>query len=138
MARPKKKPMSEINVVPYIDVMLVLLIIFMVTAPMLTQGIKVNLPQIESSEIELQSNQEPMIITVDVNGAYFLEMSAESGAPMELNELLSKASAILKQTPQISVLIRGDEDVAYGKVVALMSELQKVGASGVGLITEDI
>ena len=138
MSRPKRKPMSDINVVPYIDVMLVLLIIFMVTAPMLTQGIKVDLPQIESSDIELQANQEPMIVSVDANGAYYIEMSAVSDKPMELPDLREKARALISQNPSLSVLIRGDKNVPYGQVVALMAELQGVGAVGIGLITEDI
>lgn len=137
MSRPKRKPMSDINVVPYIDVMLVLLIIFMVTAPMLTQGIKVDLPQIESSPVELEKNQEPMIISVDSNGAYYMEMSANSKDPMELSDLIGKVKGVIEQNPRISVLIRGDKHVEYGVVVALMAELQAVGADGVGLITED-
>lgn len=138
MSRAKRKPMSEINVVPYIDVMLVLLIIFMVTAPMLTQGIKVDLPQVVSQDIELQANQEPMIVTVDANGAYFIEMTDVSDKPMALNELRDQARGLLAQNPKLSVLIRGDKNVPYGDVVALMALLQEVGASGIGLITEDI
>lgn len=137
MSRPKRKPMSDINVVPYIDVMLVLLIIFMVTAPMLTQGIKVELPKLESSPVKLEKNQEPMIISIDANRAYYLDMSAEAKKPMELTELLVKAKAILAQSPDINVLIRGDKNVEYGAVVELMAELQSAGAVGVGLITED-
>jgi len=137
MSRTKRKPMSDINVVPYIDVMLVLLIIFMVTAPMLTQGIKVDLPQLEASPVKLEKNQEPMIISVDSNGAYYLEMSADSGKPMVLKDLLNRASAILSQNQQTPVLIRGDRHVEYGTIVDLMAALQSAGAEGVGLITED-
>ncbi len=137
MSRTKRKPMSDINVVPYIDVMLVLLIIFMVTAPMLTQGIKVDLPKLEASQVKLEKNQEPMIISVDSNGAYYLEMSADSGKPMELSALLGRAEAILTQSPDTPVLIRGDRHVEYGTVVDLMAMLQSAGAQGVGLITED-
>lgn len=138
MSRPKRKPMSDINVVPYIDVMLVLLIIFMVTAPMLTQGIKVELPQIDKQDSELSVDKEPMIVAVDANGAYYIEMSAVSEKPMDLVELRAKTSALLSQDPGLSVLIRGDKNVPYGKVVSLMAELQTAGAKGVGLITEDI
>lgn len=137
MARSKRKPMSDINVVPYIDVMLVLLIIFMVTAPMLTQGIKVDLPQLKSSDVELQANQEPMIVSIDSNGAYYLEMSAVSNKAMELADLMKKAQGILEQSPQTTVLVRGDRNVSYGAVVDLMSRLQEAGAEGVGLITEE-
>lgn len=138
MARTKRKPMSDINVVPYIDVMLVLLIIFMVTAPMLTQGIKVDLPQLEDSDMKLQSKQEPLIVTIDSNGAYYMEMSSEQGKAMELSALSEQAGKVLQQNPAISVLIRGDKNVPYGKVVDLMAHLQALGAQGVGLITEEL
>jgi biopolymer transport protein TolR len=137
MARKDKKPMSEINVVPYIDVMLVLLIIFMVTAPMLTQGVKIDLPEVESSPVIVEQNQEPLIISVDLNGAYYMEMSSVSKDPLSLDDLLKKTSGLLAQNPSLSVLIRGDRNVEYGVVVQLMAALQAAGAKGVGLITED-
>lgn len=137
MARKKRKPMSDINVVPYIDVMLVLLIIFMVTAPMLTQGIKIDLPQIESAPVIVEQNQEPLIISVDLNGAYYMEMSSVSKDPLELDFLLEKVSGLLAQSPTLAVLVRADKNVEYGTVVELMSVLQGAGAQGVGLITED-
>ncbi len=137
MARQKKKPMSDINVGPYIDVMLVLLIIFMVTAPMLTQGIKIDLPQIESAPVIVEQNQEPLIISVDLNGAYFMEMSSLSKDPLSLDQLLESVSKLMAANPSLSVLIRGDRNVEYGVVVELMAALQVAGAKGVGLITED-
>ena len=137
MSRTKRKPMSDINVVPYIDVMLVLLIIFMVTAPMLTQGIKVDLPVLEADPVQSQSQEEPIIVSVDSNGAYYLDMSADSKKALELEDMLQKVSAILSQKPETAVLIRGDKHVEYGAVVRLMSVLQTAGAKGVGLITED-
>jgi biopolymer transport protein TolR len=129
--------MSDINVVPYIDVMLVLLIIFMVTAPMLTQGVKVDLPQVESDPVNMQEDQEPLIITVDSNAAYYLEIGDQTGKPMELATLQERVSVILKQNPKLSVLVRGDRHVEYGIVVDLMSALQQSGAQGVGLVTEN-
>lgn len=138
MSRQKRKPMSDINVVPYIDVMLVLLIIFMVTAPMLTQGIKVDLPKVEASDIEIQANQEPLIVSVDSNGAYFMEMSSLSGKAMELPDLVEATTKLLSGNQALSILIRGDKNVPYGKIVELMSQLQQAGAQGVGLITEEI
>ncbi len=138
MARQKRKPMSDINVVPYIDVMLVLLIIFMVTAPMLTQGVKVDLPKVEASDIEIQANQEPLIVSIDSNGAYFMEMSSLSGKAMELADLVDATAKLLSSNQALSILIRGDKNVPYGRVVELMAELQQAGAQGVGLITEDI
>ena len=137
MSRSKRKPMSDINVVPYIDVMLVLLIIFMVTAPMLTQGIKIDLPKLDADVVQTEKDVEPVIVSIDSNGAYYLEMTATAKKPLELNVLLEKVSAILQQKPRTSVLVRGDKHVEYGAVVALMSALQTAGANGVGLITED-
>lgn len=137
MSRPKRKPMSDINVVPYIDVMLVLLIIFMVTAPMLTQGIKVDLPLLDSDPVQSENQDEPIIVSVDSNGAYYLDMSADAKRPLDLSDILQQVSSILSQKPETSVLVRGDKHVEYGSVVALMSALQGAGARGVGLITED-
>ncbi len=137
MARQKKKPMSDINVVPYIDVMLVLLIIFMVTAPMLTQGIKIDLPQVESAPVIVEQNQEPLIISVDLNGSYYMEMSSVSDEPLSQDQLLDKVGDLLSVNPSLSVLIRGDKNVEYGVIVSLMAVVQAAGAQGVGLITED-
>ena len=137
MARSKRKPMSDINVVPYIDVMLVLLIIFMVTAPMLTQGIKVELPLLESDPVTNSAQEEPVIVTIDVNGAFYMEMSESKSRPLEIQEIIKRVSAVRAQSPSVSVLIRGDRHVEYGAVVNLMSALQASGVVGVGLITED-
>lgn len=137
MAKSSRKPMSEINVVPYIDVMLVLLIIFMVTAPMLTQGVKVDLPEVESDPVSLQKDQEPLIVSVDSNAAYYLEIGDDTGKPMELDALQQKVSVILKQNPKVSVLVRGDRHVEYGVIVELMAALQQSGADSVGLVTEN-
>ncbi len=137
MPRTKRKPMSDINVVPYIDVMLVLLIIFMVTAPMLTQGIKVELPALESEPVNTSKNVEPLVITVDVNGAYYLEQSESKSKPLELETVIQRAQAVRSQSPDVSVLVRGDRHVEYGAVVQLMAALQTSGIADVGLITED-
>lgn len=137
MARQKRKPMSDINVVPYIDVMLVLLIIFMVTAPMLTQGIKIDLPSVESAPVIVEQNQEPLIITVDLNGGYYMEMSSLSDAPLSQAQLIDSVNDLLSVNPGLSVLIRGDKNVEYGVVVELMAVVKAAGAQGVGLITED-
>jgi len=126
----KKKLMSDINVVPYIDVMLVLLIIFMITTPLLKQGVDVQLPQAKARTVDTQ-DQENLVITVDQQGRYFLddrEMSADA--------LGKKAGAMIALRPQIQVLVRGDRDVPYGKVVQAMVLLQTAGAKSVGLLTE--
>ncbi|WP_150913121.1 protein TolR [Marinobacter halotolerans] len=132
----QRKPMSEINVVPYIDVMLVLLVIFMVTAPMLTQGVKVDLPETTSEPIQSDKNVESIVVSVDSNGAYFMEIGGDSSQPMPLADVRDRISKILSQRADREVLVRGDENVSYGVVVSLMAELQAAGASNVGLITE--
>lgn len=136
MPENRRKPMSEINVVPYIDVMLVLLIIFMVTAPMLTQGVKVDLPQTSSDPIQADKNVESIIVSVDSNGAYYVEVGDRGSDPMALDELQSEVAKILSQRSNSEVLVRGDEQVRYGTVVRLMSALQMAGAANIGLITE--
>ncbi|WP_404362117.1 protein TolR [Marinobacter sp.] len=137
MPHARRKPMSEINVVPYIDVMLVLLVIFMVTAPMLTQGVKVDLPNTSADAIQPEKNVESIIVSVDANGAYFLEVGGKGGDPMALADIREQVSKILAGRQDGEVLVRGDEYVDYGTVVRLMSTLQGAGASRVGLITED-
>lgn len=122
--------MSEINVVPYIDVMLVLLIIFMITAPLLTQGVKVDLPQATSKPVDTQ-DRETLVVTIDRAGRYYLD---DRGIGTE--ELRRKVAAILRLRPQTPVLIRGDRNVGYGHVVKAMALLQAAGAPSVGLITE--
>ncbi len=137
MPHERRKPMSDINVVPYIDVMLVLLIIFMVTAPMLTQGVKVDLPNTVSDPIQAEKDVESVIVSVDTNGAYYLEVGGKGSDPMALEEIQTNVQKILSGRSRNEVLVRGDENVDYGVVVRLMSVLQAAGASSVGLITED-
>ena len=136
MAKPKKrKPMAEINVVPYIDVMLVLLVIFMVTAPLLTQGVKVNLPQAPSAPID-SKDEEPLIISIKADGSYFINLGAEDEKPISLDKIGESVSKILRQKPSTSVLVWGDSKVEYGLVVNLMTRLQSAGAPSVGLVTD--
>ena len=126
----RRKPMSEINVVPYIDVMLVLLVIFMITTPLLSQGIKVDLPEAAAKPVDTRE-VESLVVTVDRNGKFYLE-----DKKIERAALQKKVRAILAQTPRTPVLIRGDRQVAYGIVVSAMVLLQQSGAKSVGLITE--
>lgn len=128
--RHRKHLMAEINVVPYIDVMLVLLVIFMITAPLLTQGVQVDLPQAAARAVEAR-DRETLVVTVDREGRYYLD--DRRIAPDELEK---KAAAILKLRPQTPVLIRGDRGANYGAVVQAMTLLQAAGAPSVGLITE--
>ncbi|HEU5338801.1 MAG TPA: protein TolR [Sulfuricaulis sp.] len=125
-----KKLMSEINVVPYIDVMLVLLVIFMITAPLLSQGVKVDLPKAVAKPVESQ-DQETLVVTVDREGRYFLD-----DRRISTEELRRKVAAILRLRPQTPVLVRGDRSANYGEVVKVMTLLQSAGAPSVGLLTE--
>lgn len=127
--------MSEINVVPYIDVMLVLLIIFMVTAPLLTQGVKVELPQAPSEPLE-QSEKEPVIVNVDKAGNFFINYGDNQDKPVAADVLVNRVSALLKYQPEIPVLVGGDNNVPYGQVVRVMTLLQQAGVPSVGMITE--
>jgi len=126
--------MSEINVVPYIDVMLVLLVIFMVTAPLLTQGVKVNLPQANAQVIS-EETSEPIVITVDRFGDLYLELGEPKGRPTDRETLLTRLSAMLEHNPRVPVMIRGDAAVDYGRVMEAMVLAQAAGAPSVGLIT---
>ncbi len=138
-ARVKKGPMSEINVVPYIDVMLVLLVIFMITAPMLTQGVAVELPKALSESLKT-SDREPIIVSVDKAGHYFLNISTAPNVPMESHALMVRVAAEIEMAHQtktpLHVLVKGDAGVPYGKVVQAMGLLKEAGAEQVGLLTE--
>jgi biopolymer transport protein TolR len=129
------KPMSEINVVPYIDVMLVLLVIFMITAPLLTEGVKVELPQAEARPMDEEAKR-PLVVTVNREGAYFVTYDDDRTQPVDRQTLVEKAAAIIRLNPDIPVLVKGDRDVPYGQVVGAMVLLQQAGAPKVGLVTE--
>lgn len=133
--RVRRRPMSEINVVPYIDVMLVLLVIFIITAPLLTQGVKVDLPQADAEPLDVES-QEPLVVTIDATGSYYVNYGEGQGSPIEPRLLAARVAALLRHRPGLSVVVRGDENVPYGDVVLLMTILQSAGAPSVGLITE--
>jgi biopolymer transport protein TolR len=128
--------MADINVVPYIDVMLVLLIVFMVTAPMLMQGVKVELPQAAALPVGKQSD-EPLIVSIKADGSYFLNLGDDKETSQSLAVVQDKVSKIIRRTPNTTVLVWGDKAVPYGEVVALMSALQAAGAPSVGLVTEN-
>ena len=132
----KRRPMAEINVVPYIDVMLVLLIIFMVTAPMLVQSVPVNLPDVDATPTEVDDDNTTLTISVTASGEYYIERDKKDPAPMSLSEVTEYAGKLKQAQPTTQVMIRGDEAVPYGKVVHLMGNLQGAGISDVGLITE--
>lgn len=131
----KKKLKAEINVVPLIDVMLVLLIVFMIAAPMMTQGIKVELPKAASEPVE-SKDDEPITVSVKADGSYYIDLGGDPDQARPLAEIKSIVSKVLAEKPNTLVFVQGDKKVEYGVVVALMGELKLAGAPSVGLITE--
>lgn len=131
----RRKPMAEINVVPYIDVMLVLLIIFMVTAPLLMQGVEVELPQAPAEPVS-PSDTEPLIVSLRADGTLYLNLGGDQERPVPLARLTDQVGKVLARKPETPVMIWGDQQVPYGDVVALMVALQGAGASSVGMVTE--
>ena len=134
-AESRRRPMSEINVVPYVDVMLVLLVIFMVTAPMLMQGVQVNLPQADAEPVDKQDS-EPLIVSINSVGHLYLNLGREEQI-LTLSTVKQRVSAIMRRNPEKPILVWGDKDVPYGNVVTLMATLQESGAPSVGLVTEN-
>ena len=131
----RRNLISDINVVPYIDVMLVLLVIFMISAPLMVQGIQVNLPEASSEALPVKNN-EPLIISIDQEGKIFLETESTKNQSLTLLELNSFVSKIFQASPNMQVVIRGDASVAYQRVMVVMAELQSAGASDIGLISQ--
>ncbi len=132
----RRKPIAEINVVPYIDVMLVLLIVFMVTAPMLTQGVQVELPEAPSEPLEADSDDEPLIVSIKQDGSLYLNLGGKPEEARSLESIQQQVSKVLRQQPRTEVLINGDQNIDYGRVVQVMTGLQAAGARSVGLVTE--
>lgn len=133
--RKRRRPVSEINVVPYIDVMLVLLIIFMVTAPLVTQGVKVDLPKAEAQPLE-DDSKPPLIASVDAEGNYFLNIAEDQEQAMTAVDVATLVAAHLRIEPETPVVVKGDGAVPYSNIVQLMVLLQHAGAPSVGLMTD--
>ena len=132
--KPKRKLVAEINVVPYIDVTLVLMVIFMITAPLLMQGVNVELPSANSAPMD-STDQEPFIVSIKGDGTYWIDVKGINET-QSLKTVKERVTKILRQKPQTPILVWGDTAVDYGSVVNLMSELQLAGATSVGLVTE--
>lgn len=135
----RRKPIAEINVVPYIDVMLVLLVIFMITAPLLNQGIKVNLPKTQQNQV-LQKGKQPIIVSINKKGNYFINTSETPEQALNAQQLMKAVDQTFKSneyTKNEMVFVKGDDDVSYGKVVDAMALIQKAGAERVGLVTRN-
>lgn len=140
MATPlqKRKLMGEINVVPYIDVMLVLLIIFMVTAPLLTQGITVDLPKAGAEPISDTSDTPPLVISVDATGNLYINFGDNEDQPTSGAEIIRRTQILLEKQPATQVLVKADRAVPYGNVVGAMVILQRAGADKVGFVTDPL
>ncbi|WP_275097301.1 protein TolR [Sedimenticola hydrogenitrophicus] len=138
MSRQKKsrRPMAEINVVPYIDVMLVLLVIFMITAPLLTQGVKVDLPQAESEPLPAEVD-DPVVVSVNSQGEMFIDVGEAKEQPVDPETLVTRIAAIISYKPKTPIMVKGDRNVDYGRVVEAMVLIQQAGVPNVGLITEN-
>src|ERR1700678_4409853 len=134
----RRRLMGEINVVPYIDVMLVLLIIFMITAPLLKEGVKVDLPAAAAKPIDadLLKNHEPLILTIDARGRMYINFGQNQDQPTSEATVSSRTAALLRRDPQTPVLVKADTTVPYGTVVRAMVLLQQAGASKVGFLTD--
>jgi biopolymer transport protein TolR len=135
--RRGKRLMAEMNVVPYIDVMLVLLIIFMITAPLLTQGIKVDLPAAATEPLSQDMTEHPpLILSVDKTGNFYLNIGGDEETPVAADAVVDRVSAVLRREPKTAVLIKADRGVVYDRVVEGMVLLQQSGAEKVGFITD--
>ena len=135
----RRRLMSQINVVPYIDVSLVLLIIFMITAPLLTRGVKVELPHANAkplSQKDMEQHQ-PLVLTVDKTGRLYMNVGDHPDKPVSPGRVVAMAMIVLKRSPKTPVLVRGDTGASYGEVVRGMTLLQSAGATNIGLITQN-
>ena len=134
--RKKRRLAHEINVVPYIDVMLVLLIIFMITAPLLTQGVEVDLP--ETSADALGTSQEPLTLTIDAQGRYYVDVGEATGKSISDDEVVRRVRAVMNRRKDEMVLIKADTKVDYGRVAYAMGLLQEAGATKIGFASEPL
>jgi biopolymer transport protein TolR len=134
----KRKLMNEINVVPYIDVMLVLLIIFMVTAPLLTQGIEVDLPKANAEPIESVPDHDPLVLSVDAEGNLYINAGDDEDKPSSGRKIVTIVSVVLGEKPKTPVFVKADRAVPYGNIVGAMVLLQQAGANNIGFVTDPL
>ena len=135
MSRPRRRSMADINVVPYIDVMLVLLIIFMVTAPLLNQGVEVDLPAAPANALDAKG-PEPIVITVDASGNVFLNISSNPEVGIDAGAMVDRVKAALLQQASRPVMVRGDSNSPYQNIVRVLVLLQQADVNSVGLVTD--
>ena len=136
----RRRLVNEINVVPYIDVMLVLLVIFMITAPLLTQGIRVDLPRLAAEPLpqDLIRDNRPLVLTVDAQGRMFLNIGEDPEEALASPVVVARAAAVLQRKPETPVLVRASEQLPYGDVVTVMGLLVRAGADKVGMVTRPL
>jgi biopolymer transport protein TolR len=134
--RKKRRPVAEINVVPYIDVMLVLLIIFMATAAVISHGVKVDLPKMDQSELVETNQAPPIVVSIDADGNYYASIGIDPEAPMDAIDIAAQVKLALDKDPKTPVMLKGDGKVSYQEVLLLMDFLKKAGVPSVGLMTE--
>ena len=133
-SRKKRGPMAEINVVPYIDVTFVLLMIFMITAPLVQTGVDVDLPQAEAAAVDLK-DEPPVIVSIKKDGSFYIDIGDRQDEPVDESVLYTRVAAVLINNPQAQIYVRGDHSVEYGKIVTVMAALKGAGAPKVGLMT---
>ena len=140
LTRKKRRPMSEINVVPYIDVMLVLLIVFMITAPLLNQGIEVELPEADNEPLDIDENLQTLVVTITAAGEYFLSTgpTGEERDSFDLETISRQVGQILNANPEIQVLIEGDAGADWGSMITLITALQEAGVVNPSFITQPL
>ncbi|MEM8816779.1 MAG: protein TolR [Pseudomonadota bacterium] len=134
----KRKLMGEINVVPYIDVMLVLLVIFMITAPLLTQGVKVELPKADAAAIEEAPDSQPVVLSVDEAGNLYLSVGDDEDQPKSGSEIVELVKIVMQNSPETPVFVKADRAVDYGNVVGAMVLLQQGGVQSIGFVTDPL
>ncbi len=133
-SRKRRGPMAEINVVPYLDVTFVLLMIFMITAPLVQTGVDVDLPQAEAAAVDLK-DEPPVIVSIKKDGAFYIDIGDRQDEPVDEDVLYTRVAAVLRNNPQAQIYVRGDHLVEYGKIVTVMAALKVAGAPKVGLMT---
>jgi biopolymer transport protein TolR len=139
MSRKQRRLMGEINVVPYIDVMLVLLVIFMITAPLLTQGISVDLPEVGAQPLDPDLlRDEQLVLSIDRDGAFYLNVSDDPDAPVDEDTVLAMTAAVIRRNAETPVLVKADENVPWGRIARGMVLLTEAGAASVGMITDPL
>ena len=138
--RKKRRPMADINVVPYIDVMLVLLIVFMVTAPLLNQGIDVELPQANNEPLNIDENQATLVVSITATGEYYLSLGAtgDERESTSLETVGEQVAKIVAANPEIQVLVEGDTSADWGAMIQLLTTLQDAGVANPNFITQPL